>query len=147
VEKLYAWFRSSKWVLINNTITEEVINNNSTLNALMGYRWHGYLRVRILVIREFVQKVYLRFILYFESWLHCLLLIIPHSLNVFLKIDLADCGHKYVSRWALKIVVGARELLTGNRKRVLTDFTFLHIPLNFSVHLLKSIFKYLLLGY
>jgi hypothetical protein len=31
---------------------------------------------------------------------------------------------------------GNRELLTGNRKRVLGDFTFLHIPLNFSVHLL-----------
>jgi hypothetical protein len=27
---------------------------------------------------------------------------------------------------------------TGNRKRVLSDFTFLHIPLNFSVHLLRS---------
>jgi hypothetical protein len=27
------------------------------------------------------------------------------------------------------------ELLTGNRKRVLGDFTFLHIPLNFYVHL------------
>ncbi|QSV70322.1 MAG: hypothetical protein HEQ20_05515 [Aphanizomenon flos-aquae KM1D3_PB] len=25
---------------------------------------------------------------------------------------------------------------TGNRERVLGDFTFLHIPLNFSVHLL-----------
>ena len=37
---------------------------------------------------------------------------------------------------ALKIVVGAREQGTGNRKRVLGDFTFLHIPLNFSVHLL-----------
>ncbi|WP_160289911.1 hypothetical protein [Aphanizomenon flos-aquae] len=31
---------------------------------------------------------------------------------------------------------GNRELLTGNRKRVLSDFTFIHIPLNFSVHLL-----------
>jgi hypothetical protein len=48
-----------------------------------------------------------------------------------------------VSRLALKIVVGAREQGTGNReqgtgnrKRVLGDFTFLHIPLNFSVHLL-----------
>jgi len=61
---------------------------------------------------------------------------------------------------ALKIVVGAREHFdrlsasqgTGNRehfdklsasqgtpKRVLGDFTFLHIPLNFSVHLLTSI--------
>jgi hypothetical protein len=27
---------------------------------------------------------------------------------------------------ALKIVVGARELLTGNRKRVLGDFTWEH---------------------
>jgi hypothetical protein len=36
------------------------------------------------------------------------------------------------SRWALKIVVGAREQGTGNRKRVLSDFTFLHIPLNFN---------------
>jgi len=73
--------------------------------------------------------------------------------------------HNYVSRWALKIVVGAREQGTGNReqgtgnreqgtgnreqgtgnreqgtgnrKRVLSDFTFLHIPLNFSVHLLS----------
>jgi hypothetical protein len=48
-----------------------------------------------------------------------------------------------LSRLALKIVVGAREQGTGNReqgtgnrKRVLGDFTFLHIPLNFSVHLL-----------
>ncbi|QSV70680.1 MAG: hypothetical protein HEQ20_07820 [Aphanizomenon flos-aquae KM1D3_PB] len=32
---------------------------------------------------------------------------------------------------------GNRELLTGNRKRVLSDFTFLHIPFNFSVHLLN----------
>jgi hypothetical protein len=41
-----------------------------------------------------------------------------------------------LSRLALKIVVGAREQGTGNRERVLGDFTFLHIPLNFSVHLL-----------
>jgi len=54
-----------------------------------------------------------------------------------------------ISRLALKIVVGAREQGTGNRehfdklsasqgtpKSVLGDFTFLHIPLNFSVHLL-----------
>jgi hypothetical protein len=33
---------------------------------------------------------------------------------------------------------GNRELLTGNRKRVLGDFTFLHIPLNFSVHLFSA---------
>jgi hypothetical protein len=44
---------------------------------------------------------------------------------------------------ALKIVVGAREQGIGNReqgtpKRVLGDFTFLHIPLNFSVHLLTE---------
>jgi hypothetical protein len=32
---------------------------------------------------------------------------------------------------------GNREQGTGNRKRVLGDFTFLHIPLNFSVHLLR----------
>jgi len=38
---------------------------------------------------------------------------------------------------ALKTVVGAREQGTGNRKRVLGDFTFLHIPLNFYVHLLR----------
>jgi hypothetical protein len=44
-----------------------------------------------------------------------------------------------ISRLALKIVVGARELLTGNRKRVLGDFTFLHIHLNFSVHLLIAV--------
>jgi len=44
-----------------------------------------------------------------------------------------------LSRWALKIVVGAREQGTGNRKRVLSDFTFLHIPLNFSVHLLTCL--------
>jgi hypothetical protein len=31
---------------------------------------------------------------------------------------------------------GNREQGTGNRKRVLGDFTFLHIPLNFYVHLL-----------
>ncbi|MTJ06140.1 hypothetical protein FJR04_00130 [Anabaena sp. UHCC 0204] len=31
---------------------------------------------------------------------------------------------------------GNREQGTGNRKRVLGDFTFLHIPLNFLVHLL-----------
>jgi hypothetical protein len=50
-----------------------------------------------------------------------------------------------LSRLALKIVVGAREQGTGNReqgtgnrKRVLGDFTFLHIPLNFSVHLLRK---------
>ncbi|WP_268812089.1 hypothetical protein [Aphanizomenon flos-aquae] len=34
---------------------------------------------------------------------------------------------------------GNRELLTENRKRVLSDFTFLHIPLNFSVHLLRNV--------
>ncbi|PPJ63515.1 hypothetical protein CUN59_09625 [Cuspidothrix issatschenkoi CHARLIE-1] len=57
-----------------------------------------------------------------------------------------------LSRLALKIVVGAREHFdrlsasqgTGNReqgtpKRVLGDFTFLHIPLNFSVHLLTQV--------
>ncbi|MBO1068275.1 MAG: hypothetical protein HEQ13_02205 [Dolichospermum sp. DEX189] len=32
---------------------------------------------------------------------------------------------------------GNREQGTGNRTRVLSDFTFLHIPLNFSVHLLN----------
>jgi putative transposase len=39
--------------------------------------------------------------------------------------------------------VGAREQGTGNRKRLLGDFTFLHIPLNFSVHLLRWIINYL----
>jgi hypothetical protein len=45
---------------------------------------------------------------------------------------------------ALKIVVGAREHFDrlsasqGTPKRVLGDFTFLHIPLNFSVHLLRK---------
>jgi hypothetical protein len=38
---------------------------------------------------------------------------------------------------------GNREQVTGNReqgtpKRVLGDFTFLHIPLNFPVHLLSE---------
>jgi hypothetical protein len=35
---------------------------------------------------------------------------------------------------------GNREQGTGNRKRVLGDFTFLHIPLNFYVHLLTVLF-------
>ncbi|PPJ64507.1 hypothetical protein CUN59_03720 [Cuspidothrix issatschenkoi CHARLIE-1] len=39
-----------------------------------------------------------------------------------------------ISRLGLKIVLGARE--QGTPKRVLGDFTFLHIPLNFSVYLL-----------
>jgi hypothetical protein len=38
---------------------------------------------------------------------------------------------------ALKIVVGARE--QGTPKRVLGDFTFLDIPLNFSVYLFSCI--------
>jgi hypothetical protein len=43
-----------------------------------------------------------------------------------------------VSRWALKIVVMARQEARGKSKEVFGDFTFLHIPLNFSVHLLTT---------
>ena len=44
-----------------------------------------------------------------------------------------------LSRWALKIVVGVRQGAGG--KRVSALFTFLHIPLNFSVYLLITSFK------
>ncbi|MTJ52410.1 hypothetical protein FJR38_06890 [Anabaena sp. UHCC 0253] len=49
-----------------------------------------------------------------------------------------DGSRCVLSRLALKIVVGAREQGTGNRKRVLGDLTFLHIPLYFSAHLLSQ---------
>jgi hypothetical protein len=54
-------------------------------------------------------------------------------------IELASSSIAEISRLALKIVVMAREQGTGNRKRVLGDFTFLYIPLNLYVHLLTVI--------